>query len=326
MMYLLNLLNRLDFRFHANFFHALLLALFLGGIAPKQALATVVTGPESLAGAASSLTRSPKNLAPSSTSRMATLAGLVSLPDGRILAQDIAAILQRGELVVALNHEDNPPFVEVRNGVLTGSDVQLMTDLAREMKVTVRFDRTSTTFDGVIDMVVSGKADVGVGKLARTLARAQRVAFTDTYQRIDHALLVNRLAMARIARSRPFKDVVRSFNGSIAVIQGSAWEEFGRVNFPDAKIVPMANWEKAVESTRRGETVAAYRDEFEVRRVLKQDPALALTLRAVTFEDAQSHLAVAVALERPSLRAYISEFLAVRSNRMPRQASPRTGR
>lgn len=237
-------------------------------------------------------------------------------PVKQLVAPDIDAILRRGELVVALNRSDNPPFVEVRNGELTGLDVEMMRDLARQLKVVARFDREATTFDAAIDRVASGNADVAVGKLARTMPRAQRVSFSDTYARIDHALLVNRLAFAKVAQGKPPRQVIRSFTGTIAVIQGSAWEEFGRVNFPLAKIVTKKTWEDAVRAALSGEVVAAYRDDMEVRSVLDRMPALAVTMRLVSFEDAQSHLAVAVGRENTALRNYINEFILTRSQRL----------
>lgn len=239
----------------------------------------------------------------------------------RLIAPDIERILQRGELVVALNRTDNPPFVEVRNGELSGLDVEMMRDLASQLKVAVRFDREATTFEATVNRVAAGEADVAVGKLARTLPRAQRVAFSDTYARIDHALLVNRLAFAQVAKGKPTRQVLRSFTGSIAVIRDSAWEEFGRLNFPAAKIVPMKTWEDAVKAALSGEVVAAYRDDMEVRSVLERSPALAVTMRMVSFEDAQSHLAVSVGRDNVGLRDYINEFISARNQRKPLAAA-----
>ena len=235
----------------------------------------------------------------------------------RLIAPDIETIQQRGELVVALNRSDNPPYVEVRNGELTGRDVEMMMELARQLKVAVRFDREAATFDAAVDRVAAGEADVAVGKLARTMPRAQRVAFSDTYARIDHALLINRLAFAQMAMGNPTRQVIRSFTGTIAVIQGSAWEEFGRVNFPAARIVTKKTWDEAVKAALSGEVVAAYRDDMEVRSVLQRSPALAVTMRLVSFEDAQSHLAVAVGRENVAFRGYINEFISARNQRMP---------
>lgn len=240
---------------------------------------------------------------------------LVTLADGRSVAPDIARILQRGELLVAMNSVDTFPFFHEHQGELAGSDVALMRDLAAKLGVGVRFVRTPKTFDGVVDLVAAGGADVGISKLARTLHRTQKVFFSEPYQRIDHALLLNRLALARIARDRPLPEVIRQYTGTIGVIRNSAWVEFGRLHFPHARIVEMPTWQAVVDATRRGEVSAAYRDEYEVRTILKEQPALALTLRTVSFADIQSNLAIAVGLRDTSLLAYVNEFLAQRIER-----------
>lgn len=244
---------------------------------------------------------------------------LVVLPDGRSVAPDIARILQRGELLVAMNAVDTYPQFYEQEGELLGSDVALMRELAAKLGVGVRFVRATKTFDGVVDEVAAGRADVGISKLARTLHRTQKVFFSTPYQRIDHALLLNRLELARIARDRPLPEVVRQYTGTIGVIRNSAWVEFGRLHFPRARIVEMPTWEAVVDATRRGEVTAAYRDEYEVRSVIKDQPALALTLRTVSFGDIQSHLSIAVGLRDTSLLAYINEFL---SQRVERPAGP----
>jgi len=62
--------------------------------------------------------------------------------------------------------------------------------------------------------------------------------------------------------------------------------------------------------------VAAYRDEFEVKRVLKADPTLSLTLRTVTLKDLQDTLGIAVSIANPTLLAFVNEFLAQRTEKL----------
>lgn len=238
--------------------------------------------------------------------------GLVTLADGRVVAPDIGRILARGELVVAMNRANAYPFFYERDDAPMGSDVDLMRDLAKELKVGIRFDRSPKTFDGVADLVAAGGADVGVSRLARTLARFQKVSFSTPYMKLNHALLINRVAFAKLARERPTEKVIRDFDGSLGVMRASAWVEFARRNFPHAKIVEFKSWRDAVDAVKRGEIVAAYRDEYEARLVLAKDPSLTLTLRTVTFDDAYSDLAVAVGQRDTALLAYINEFLAQR--------------
>jgi ABC-type amino acid transport substrate-binding protein len=237
---------------------------------------------------------------------------LVKMADGRLLAPDIARIVQRGELVISLLQMDNPPFFSEINGVLSGTDVDLGQLIAKELGVPVRFNRSAVTYDGVVALVARGEVDLGIGRLARTLKRAQSVHFSSSYMRLGHALLINRVRFAEIAGDKPISQVVRSFSGKISVISNSAWEEFGRRNFPMAKIVAYPTWADAVMAVKKGETVAAYRDELEVLAIVRSDPSLALTLRTVTFSDIESSLSMMVGISDATLLSFVNEVIAQR--------------
>lgn len=239
--------------------------------------------------------------------------GLVRVPDGRMVAPDIARIVLRGELIVAILDKNTPPFVYEKEGVLKGVDIELVKRVGLELKVPVRFDRSAKTYDEVVQLVASGQADLGVSKLARTLKRAQTVLFSDPYIRLEHSLLVNRLAFAAMAGEQAATQAVRNFNGSIGVLAGSAWEEFARRNFVKAKVVPYKTWLMAVEAVKKGEVTAAYRDATEVRTVISADPSLSLTLRSVTFSDLESLLCVMVGSRDYLLRDFVNEIVSTQS-------------
>ncbi len=227
-----------------------------------------------------------------------------------LVAPDIARVINRGELVVAMLSTDQPPFFSVKDGVLGGTDVELARRIGRELAVEVRFDRSPTTYDAVAEAVAAGKADLGISRLARTLRRGQIVHFSTTYMRLGHALLINRLRFATLAGERKLPEVIRNFNGSIGVLKGSSWEEFGKRNFPLAKIVSYPTWLQAVNAARTGEVVAAYRDELEVMQIMRNDPSLALSLRTVTFTDLESPLTVMVGIRDPTLLSFVNEVIA----------------
>lgn len=240
---------------------------------------------------------------------------LVKVADGRMLAPDIARIVNSGELVIAMLNTDSVPFFSVKNGDLVGTDVDLARLIAKELGVKVRFDRSARTYDGVAEMVAAGQADLGISRLARTLKRGQMVHFSGTYMRLGHALLINRMRFAELAGDRPLVEVVRNFRGSIGVIVASSWEEFGRRNFPNAKIVTFPTWTEAVEAAKKGEVVAAYRDELEVQEIVRNDPGLALTLRTVTFNDLESSLSMMVGVRDVTLLSFVNEVIAQRADK-----------
>jgi len=240
----------------------------------------------------------------------ARVSPLVKVADGRMLAPDIARVVSQGELVVAMLAIDNPPFFSVKNGVLVGTDVDLARRIAAALAVPVRFDRSAATFDAVAETVASGQADLGISRMARTLKRSQVVQFSDTYMRLGHALLINRVRFAALAGDQPLPKVIRNFSGRIGVIADSSWEEFGKRNFPHATLVRYQTWAEVVRAAKAGEVVAAYRDEFEVMQIVRSDPSLALSLRTVTFDDLDSPLRVMVGIGDTTLLAFVNEVIA----------------
>ncbi|NDY91358.1 amino acid ABC transporter substrate-binding protein [Ideonella sp. TBM-1] len=241
---------------------------------------------------------------------------LVRMPDGRLLAPDVAALVMRGELRVAMLAVDTPPFFHLSQHELVGLEVDMAKDLARELKVPVRFVREARNFNGVVDLVARGEADVGISKLSRTLARAQVIRFSAPYLRLNHALVLNRLAFARLARDKAVGEVVRQFNGTIGVIANSSFADYAKRHFPQAQLRPYPGWEQVVAAVRSGEVVGAYRDEFEVKRLLRSDPTASLTLRTITLKDLEDTLGIAVGADAPLLHQFVDLFLAQRNDKL----------
>ncbi|WP_418119724.1 ABC transporter substrate-binding protein [Variovorax sp. 350MFTsu5.1] len=243
--------------------------------------------------------------------------GLVRVPDGRLLAPDIARIVTRGELVVAMLKVDTPPFFFFDDsGQWTGLEVGLAQSLAKELGVKLRFNREAGTFNAVVDLLANGQADLAISKLSRTLARSQTIAFSDSYLTLNHSLILNRVKFAQLSRGRPLPEVIRNFDGSIGVIAKSSFADYARTNFPHAKVQEYATWNDVLVAVNKGEIVSAYRDEFEVKRVLKADPTVSLVLRTVTLKDLEDTLGIGVAVTDTTLLAYVNQFLAQRAEKL----------
>ncbi|RFP08976.1 MULTISPECIES: ABC transporter substrate-binding protein [unclassified Duganella] len=238
---------------------------------------------------------------------------LVRVADGRMLAPDIARIVNHGELVVSMLATDNPPFFSVKNGDLVGTDIDLAKLIATELGVTLRFDRSYKTFDSVVEAVALGKVDIAVSRLGRTLKRAQMVHFSISYIKLGHAMLINRMRFAQLAGDRSLPQVVRDYTGTLGVLAGSSWEEFGRRNFPKAKLVRYPTWPDLIEAAKKGEVTAVYRDEMEVVQLMREEPGLALTLRTVTFSDLEAPLSVVVGIRDLTLLSFVNELIAQRA-------------
>ncbi|MCW5651896.1 MAG: amino acid ABC transporter substrate-binding protein [Ramlibacter sp.] len=263
----------------------------------------------------------PAASAPAAQAVQAALAmspapGLVKVPDGRLLAPDIARIVTRGELVVAMLGANTPPFFYEKNGEWVGLEVDLAKLIAEELGVKVRFNREAKTFNAVVDIIARGEADIAVSKLSRTLARAQVISFSQPYLTLNHALILNRVKFAQFARDRALPQVIRGFTGTIGVIAKSSFSYYAKRNFPNAKVMEYPSWDDVLKALERGDVIGAYRDEFEVKRLLKIDPTASLVLRTVTFKDLEDTLGIAVGIRDQVLLAFINEFLVQRTDKL----------
>jgi polar amino acid transport system substrate-binding protein len=305
----------------ASWLRAAILVLGVCGLGQvvAQAPAPKPTAPAAAAKAAAPVPAAVASAATQAASAALALSpapALVKVPDGRLLAPDIARIVTRGELVVAMLGVDTPPFFYEKKGELVGLEVDLAKAIAKELGVNVRFNRTAKTFNAVVDTIARGEADIAVSKLSRTLARAQVISFSQPYLSLNHALILNRVKFAQFARDRALPDVIRGFSGSVGVIAKSSFADYAKRNFPNAKVVEYPGWGDVLKALDKGEVIGAYRDEFEVKRILKTDPTASLVLRTVTFKDLEDTLGVAVGIGDPVLLAFINEFLSQRADKL----------
>jgi len=229
-------------------------------------------------------------------------------PDLR--APDIQAILDRGELIVAMTERDQPPFYYVGpDGQLVGLDATLAHDIASRLGVKASFNRSPKSFNEVVELVAKGGADVAISKLSRTLARAQMVRFTKPYVTFRHAMLFNRLRLAQHTSEESLPKLLRGLKGKVGVIGQSSYEGFLGQYFPSATAVPFKNWDEAVAAVFAGHVLAVYRDEMEIQKINQSRKDASLSLKPVIYKDMKDPIAMAVAWNRPHLAAWLDVYL-----------------
>ena len=210
------------------------------------------------------------------------------------LPADIAAIKKANVLVVAMTKKDNPPFFSGDEENIRGLDVEIARRIGVLLGVPVQFRRDAESFAEVVEQVVNGKADIAVSKLSVTGPRLQVVKFSDPYIRLRQSLVINRLWLSQNSQGREVYQVIRNFNGKISFIKNSSYDTFARVNFPNATFIPEEKWEVIIEKVTRGEIAAAYRDEFEIKKIAFEKPDAAITTKSITISDSVDNIAVAV--------------------------------
>ncbi|MFW5640928.1 MAG: transporter substrate-binding domain-containing protein, partial [Thermodesulfobacteriota bacterium] len=150
----------------------------------------------------------------------------------------IRDILDQGHITIAMTQNDMPPFYfKDASGRLNGIDVMLAKGIAERLGVRAVFNREATSFNGVVDLVVEGKADIAVSKLSRTLDRAKVIRYTEPYIVFRQGLLINRLGLAKKTQRMSEYEFIKNFTGKLGVIQASSYVGYARENFPTAEIV-----------------------------------------------------------------------------------------
>jgi len=231
-------------------------------------------------------------------------------PASHSIGHDLQRILERGYLVVAMPDSNFSPFFFERNGKLMGVDVDMAEGLGKSLGVEVRFVRTAKTFDDAVGQVVNGEADIAWCKLSRTMKRAKVVNFSTPYLSLNHALAINRVRLAEMmGTGTDVSMIARNYSGTLAVLEGSSWMNYAQQNFPKATLVQFKNYDEAIKAVREGRVSALYRDNFEIKRLIKNDPTISLTIRAITFTDLEDTIGVAVRPTDLQLLAFINIYI-----------------
>ena len=243
---------------------------------------------------------------------LSNLPAVAQSPSRPGLLRDLNSIVEAKVLRVAVTRFDLPSFhVRGPDGTLLGPEIEMAQQIGRALGIRVEFVDNAESFDSVVDYVAVGSADIGVSKLSQTYNRLKRVRFSEPYVTLRHALLFNRVAIARAAGGRPPAAVLQKYQGRLSVIAGSAYVDFASKNFPDATVVEARNWDAAIENLLSGQVDAVYRDEFEIRRVLKNKPALNVPLGSAVIVDQKALLSIAICDTCSKLQEFINYHIGV---------------
>ncbi len=224
---------------------------------------------------------------------------------------DIQRIKDRGSFIVAMTAADQPPFFyKNADGQLAGLDVDISKAIAEGLGVKLVLNRSAASFNDLIPIVASGQADAAISKLSRTLSRAEQVSFSNPYIVFHQALILNRLELAKKApTSDDVVDFIKNLTGKIGVIANSSYVAYARNNFPHATVEQFPTWDKIVEAVFNGTILAGYRDEMEIKKIIRSRADSALKVKTVVLRDTEDNIAIAVAPENTHLLYWINLLL-----------------
>ena len=236
----------------------------------------------------------------------------------------ISRIKAAGTLTVAVFFEDVVPFFYAgpagSEGKLIGVDPSLAEDIADKLGVKLAYNRNAKTFDGLIDEVVEGRADMAISLLSNTLDRATRANFSDSYVSVRQFLLINRLQLGRLVAANPadaenIPQLLNSPTSRIGVIGGTSYVGFVAEDFPEARAVEFDNWSDMLGAVKSGDLVALMYDEIEIGNWRLGDSAGAVELRPYHLTGNPDTIAIAMRPSDTDLKTWVDLYLEkIRNN------------
>jgi polar amino acid transport system substrate-binding protein len=231
---------------------------------------------------------------------------------------DIQKIIDREKIIVGIYYKDKPPFIMTdKNGGLYGLDIALAKDIARRLGVGVVFNRDAKSYTELHEIAASGRTkkgnpvDVIISKFSRTYERAKKVRYTQPYLTFRQALIINKIAAAKNKIEDYPMDFLRKAKVKVGVREKTSYVEYAREMFKNAEIVE-GKWENIVDMVINGKITAAIRDEYEIMKLVKRNPELAIKLSIYILKDRKDHIAMAVPCQSVNLLAWLDMYLASR--------------
>ena len=218
---------------------------------------------------------------------------------GMASAGTLDEISQRGVLRVACQTQGAPFSFVDRNGKRTGSSIDLVEMIAKEMGVKVKF--LNYDWDGLIPALLSKKADMLAADMTPTLKRAMKISFVDPYMYTGSVVFVK--------QNSPIKSLedVQKPGTRLAVLLGSTGENDAKNAFPKAKLKTYkGGGPMLINAVVAGHTDAGVNDGSAVRGQAASYPPG--SIRILDGQLSKSPLAFAVRYDSPDLLRWLDLF------------------
>lgn len=218
---------------------------------------------------------------------------------GSASAGTLEEISKRGELRVACQTQGAPFSFVDKNGKRTGSSIELVELIAKEMGVKVKF--LNYDWDGLIPALLSGKADMLAADMTPTLKRAMKISFVDPYMYTGSVVFVK--------QDSPIKSIedVKKSGTKLAVLLGSTGENDAKDAFPEAQLKTYKGGGPILlNAVIAGHTDAGVNDGSAVRGQSASYPPN--SIRILDGQLSNSPLSFAVRYDSQDLREWLNLF------------------
>lgn len=187
-------------------------------------------------------------------------------------ASTLNHILQRGTLIVGMEVEYYPFEYADTKGEPMGFDVDLAKLIAQELGVKLEIKDMEWT--GLIPALQSGKVDLVISGMTRTLERAKAITFTDPYFTTGLCVLLSAKRAADV-------NSVEQLNASgriLAVKTGTTGDLVATKRFPNAAINRFKDETACVREVVEGRADAFFYDQISIAKHYGQNKS---TTRAI---------------------------------------------
>lgn len=224
---------------------------------------------------------------------------------------DLQRIFTRGKIIVAMHKDDSVPYyMHDSTGRFYGFDVDLARGIGRNLGVKVEFNRKAETYDGVIEIIARKEADIAISSLSNTLERSKRVRFTEPYLILKVAVLLNRLKVAQEKKGKDTYDFLKNTNIRIGVLTASSHTRYVKEIFPKAGVKLYGKFDPdIVDAVLKGEVIAGFFDELEIKRVINERPELSLILQMFILDSIEDLISIAVPWDSVHLLSWLNLYL-----------------
>ncbi len=224
---------------------------------------------------------------------------------------DIKKILDRGVLRVGIIGSTNefPFFFYDKNEKLIGMDIDMAEDLAKYLGVKLVLNRSSQTYQGVVDQVEKGEIDLGISVLSGTMSRAKKSSFSKPYIHLYEGLLVNRLKFSELKRKSNFFERIDTKQAVIGYLKDSAYEYFAKRIFKNATLRGYPYQKFLIQEVKKGNITAGLVDEKEIKTFALFNPNDILYIETVEIRDFQDPICIFVNYKNPHLLFFVNTYL-----------------
>jgi len=229
-----------------------------------------------------------------------------------VVSPEITCIKKKGYIRVAIIEENYPPFVyKDEKGNFAGININIARRIAKSMGAQAMFDRTAKTADALVELISSGKADMGIARLQFDTRHADRVHYTTGYAEITRAFLINRLLLAKAkgGTQKSLRSLLNNPDMRIGILEGSPNIPYIKENIPNTTLVEFASWEDIERALLNGELIAGFRDEITARKTIENNPNLALKLLSVRLKEERLHYRMVLPWSSGGLLGWVNSYL-----------------